>query len=85
MSEVRTSALCLIYLQTVFIAIATALVVLRLYVRSNVVRNLGLDDFFIVFALVCNVMHDHIALLTRHRRPSPSPPRRQLASWFTTV
>lgn len=56
MSKVRTSALGLIYLQTVLIAIATALVVLRLYVRSKIIRNVGLDDFFIVFALVCNVI-----------------------------
>jgi hypothetical protein len=56
MFKVRTGASGLIYLQTVFIAVATALVVLRLYVRSNVIRNLGLDDFFIVFGLVCNVI-----------------------------
>ena len=38
--------------QSTFIAAATLLVLARVYVRSIIVKNVGLDDFFIVVALV---------------------------------
>ena len=38
--------------QSIFVAIATLLVVVRIYVRSFVVRKFGLDDAVVVLALV---------------------------------
>lgn len=38
--------------ETIFVAIATFLVLARLYVRSHIIRSLGLDDLFIVIGLV---------------------------------
>lgn len=46
----------LIWMQTIFTAIATALVLARLYVRSTIVRKLGLDDLFIVFGLILSIV-----------------------------
>lgn len=46
----------LIWMQTILTAIATALVLARLYVRSTIVRNLGLDDLFIVFGLLLSIV-----------------------------
>ena len=42
----------LVVLQSILISFATLLIALRLYVRSRIIRALGLDDFFIVLALV---------------------------------
>ena len=44
--------LVLIVLQSVLLAIATALVVARLYVRSMILKSFGLDEVFIIIALV---------------------------------
>ena len=38
--------------ETIFVAIATILVLARLYVRSRMPNGLGLDDLFIVFGVV---------------------------------
>ena len=38
--------------ETIFVAIGTVLVLARLYVRSRIIRSLGLDDLFIVLGLV---------------------------------
>ena len=38
--------------QTTFVAIATVLVLTRIYVRTVVVKSLGLDDAVIVLAMV---------------------------------
>ena len=38
--------------QSAFIGVATLLVVARIYVRSVIIKNVGLDDFFVVVALV---------------------------------
>ena len=37
---------------SIFVAIDTSLVLARLYVRSHVIRSLGLDDLFVVLGLV---------------------------------
>ena len=42
----------LVILQSVLISIATTFIALRLYVRTRITHALGLDDFFIVLALV---------------------------------
>ena len=42
----------IIVLQSVFVAIATVLVVARLYVRSMILKSVGLDELFIIIALV---------------------------------
>ena len=42
----------IIVIQSMFIAIATLIIAFRLYVRVKISHALGLDDFFIVFALV---------------------------------
>lgn len=42
----------LVILQSILISVATMLVALRLYVRARIVRGTGLDDFFLVLALV---------------------------------
>ena len=39
-------------LGTVFTTIGTVLVLARLYLRSHIKKNLGLDDLFIVLGLV---------------------------------
>ena len=41
-----------IIIEAVLVAIATALVFARLYVRQFILRSIGLDDLFIVVALV---------------------------------
>ncbi|CAD6567800.1 MAG: hypothetical protein ASARMPRED_001148 [Alectoria sarmentosa] len=38
--------------ETIFVAIGTILVLARLYVRSHIIRRLGLDDLFIVLGLI---------------------------------
>ena len=38
--------------ETIFVAIGTVLVLARLYVRSRVIKSLGLDDLLIVLGLV---------------------------------
>lgn len=43
-------------LQSVFLFVATVLILLRLYVRTRVVPSLGLDDVFILLALVRDSM-----------------------------
>ena len=42
----------IIVLQSVLLGIATALVVARLYVRSMILKSVGLDEIFIIIALV---------------------------------
>lgn len=42
----------IIILQSILLPLATALIVLRLYVRTRIIRALGLDDLSIVVALV---------------------------------
>ena len=51
----RDGNLAIIVLQSVLLAIATALVVARLYVRSMILKSIGLDEVFIVIALVSSV------------------------------
>ena len=53
----RDSGPVLIWLQTVLVATALILVLLRLYVRATVVRNMSLDDLFIVLGLVHISVH----------------------------
>ena len=48
----RNGNAAIIVLQSVLLAIATALVVARLYVRSMILKSVGLDEVFIVIALV---------------------------------
>ena len=48
----RRGNYAIIVLQSVLVAIATTLVVARLYVRSRILKSIGLDDFLIVIALV---------------------------------
>ena len=57
----------IIVLQSVLLAIATTLVVARLYVRSMILKSVGLDEVFIVIALVssANAETMKITLLTR--------------------
>lgn len=43
-------------IQSTFVAIATLLILIRVYVRIVVVRNFGLDDTFIVLALVSSLI-----------------------------
>lgn len=38
--------------ENVFVAIGTSLVLARLYVRSHIIRSLGLDDIFVVLGLI---------------------------------
>ncbi|KAF1957015.1 hypothetical protein CC80DRAFT_534987 [Byssothecium circinans] len=40
---------------TVFCAIALVVVLMRLYTRLSIVRSLGLDDYFIAFAMMCSI------------------------------
>ena len=39
-------------IQSISIAVGTLLVLARVYVRSSIIKNIGLDDFFIVIGLV---------------------------------
>ena len=48
----RDGNIVLIVLQSVLLAIATALVIARLYVRSMILKSVGLDEVFIIIALV---------------------------------
>lgn len=48
----RDGNLVILVLQSVLVAMATALVVARLYVRSMILKSVGLDEVFIVIALV---------------------------------
>lgn len=48
----RNGNTVIIVLQSVLLAIATALVAARLYVRSMILKSVGLDEVFIVIALV---------------------------------
>ena len=48
----RTGNGVILVLQSVLLGIATALVVARLYVRSMILKSVGLDEVFIVIALV---------------------------------
>lgn len=38
--------------ETIFVVLGTILVLARLYVRSHILKSLGLDDLFIVLGLV---------------------------------
>ena len=62
----RNGNTVIIVLQSVFVAIATVLVVARLYVRSMILKSVGLDELFIVIALVssANVGSMRTTLLT---------------------
>ena len=42
----------LIIVEAVLLAIATVLVVARLYVRTKILKSVGLDELFIIIALV---------------------------------
>ena len=61
-----------IALQSVFVGLATASVLARLYVRSIVIKNLGLDELFVIFAFVewsylswlVNDLHNQILSIT---------------------
>ena len=48
----RKGNTAIIVLQSVLVGIATALVIARLYVRSRILKSVGLDELFIVIALV---------------------------------
>ena len=48
----RKGNTAIIVLQSVLVAIATVLVIARLYVRSIILKSVGLDEAFIVIALV---------------------------------
>ena len=48
----RTGNGVILVLQSVLLGIATALVVARLYVRSMILKSVGLDEVFIIIALV---------------------------------
>ncbi len=63
----RNGNTAIIVLQSVLVAIATALVVARLYVRSMILKSVGLDEVFIVIALVssANAGTMRSTLLTR--------------------
>ena len=51
----RNGNTIIIVLQSVLVVIATTLVVARLYVRSVILKSVGLDDLFMVIALVSSV------------------------------
>lgn len=53
----------LVILQSILISVATTLVALRLYVRAQIVRGTGLDDFFLVLALVRRSAHTSMVRL----------------------
>ena len=53
--------------QTTFVAIATLLVFVRIYVRTIVVKKFGLDDAVIILALVSNLYPDTSIKPTRLR------------------
>ena len=48
----RNGNTAIIVLQSVLVVIATTLVMARLYVRSMILKSVGLDELFIVIALV---------------------------------
>jgi len=52
----RNRGASLIWMQTILTAVATALVLARLYVRSLIVRKVGLDDLFIVLGLILSIV-----------------------------
>lgn len=41
-------------IQSTFVGVATLLVLARIYVRSTIIKNAGVDDLFIVIGLVSN-------------------------------
>lgn len=53
--------------QSTFVAIATLLVLIRVYVRTIVVKKFGLDDAIIVLALVCTLFTGMNNKLTEFR------------------
>lgn len=53
--------------QSTFVAIATLLVLIRVYVRTVVVKSIGLDDAVIVLALVCTFFTNTNCKLTEIR------------------
>ena len=53
----------IIVLQSVLVTIATTLVVLRLYVRSMILKSVGLDDLFIVIALVSTAKEGNMLII----------------------
>ena len=55
----------LVVLQSILISVATTLVALRLYVRARIVRGMGLDDFFLVLALVRISTYGSVGSATR--------------------
>lgn len=63
----RKGNTAIIVLQSVLVIIATVLVVARLYVRSVILKSVGLDELFIVIALVssANAGNMRTALLIR--------------------
>ena len=78
--------------ETIFVAIGTVVVLARLYVRSHVIKSLGLDDLFIVLGLVekpnpystiCNAKHHRLDL--RHLSPCHGRPHGSLRSRATSV
>lgn len=61
--------------QSTFVAIATLLVLIRVYVRTIIVKKFGLDDAVIVLALVCTIFTKMKHNLTKIRfSPSSSVP-----------
>lgn len=53
----------IIVLQSVLVIIATTLVVLRLYVRSMILKSVGLDDLFMVIALVSTAKEGNMLII----------------------
>ena len=63
----RKGNTAIIVLQSVLVVVATILVVARLYVRSVILKSVGLDELFIIIALVssANAGNMRTALLIR--------------------
>lgn len=53
----KTRGDALLIVNGIFISLATITVILRLYTRVFIKRWFGMDDFFIMLALVCHHHH----------------------------
>ena len=54
-NPISTGGAAYLTTQSIFVAVATLLVVVRIHVRSFVVKKFGLDDAVVVLALVGDV------------------------------
>ncbi|KAK0509025.1 hypothetical protein JMJ35_008396 [Cladonia borealis] len=64
----RKGNTAIIVLQSVLVGIATALVIARLYVRSRILKSVGLDEVFIIIALLFSIVTLAILGIMVHER-----------------